>query len=113
MTQLANAFLPPKKKAKKGISQKAYFFKMTHYYIIIYLFIIYYAKQQNAFICVSAFGVIALSHRTFSVYTPNNQAQQVTFYATQQPYPTSTQHLTTTHRSYYHYHHSVTEPLSY
>ena len=67
MTQLANAFLPPKKKAKKGISQKAYFFKMTPYYIIIYLFIIYYIKQPNAIACVFVFRVIALSHNIFSV----------------------------------------------
>ena len=67
MTQLANAFLPPQKKAKKGILQKAYFFKMTPYYIIIYLFIIYYIKQQNAFVCAYHFSVIALSHNIFSV----------------------------------------------
>lgn len=67
MTQLANAFLPPQKKAKKGILQKAYFFKMTPYYIIIYLFIIYYIKQSNALVCVSVFCVIVLSHDIFSV----------------------------------------------
>lgn len=72
MTQLANAFLPPQKKAKKGISQKTYFFKKGAYYIIIYLFIIYYIKQQNALVCVSVFCVIALSHSIFSVYTPNH-----------------------------------------
>ena len=67
MTQLVNAFLPPQKKAKKGISQKAYFFKKGVYYIIIYLFIIYYIKQQNALVCVSVFCAIALSHDIFSV----------------------------------------------
>ena len=37
---LRNAFLPPQKKAKKGISQKGHFFSKPYLYTIIY--ILYY-----------------------------------------------------------------------
>ena len=37
---LRNAFLPPQKKAKKGISQKGHFFSKPYLYTIIYIYII-------------------------------------------------------------------------
>lgn len=75
---LLNAFLPPKKKAKKGIFKTAHFLKNGLLYIIIYYYYYYIYKQQNALICDCYFRVTALLHGIFVVCTPKHQAHQST-----------------------------------
>lgn len=118
MTHLQIAFLPPKKKAKKRDLQKRYFFKMTPKYIIIYYYYYYIITQHFALICDFGFRVIASSHGIFLVCNTKALSTRSPLLcnippATQRHHPTTSPNLTTTHRSYYHYHHSVTAPLSY